>query len=187
MGNKLNNNNGEIRSQEKIAINTKETSNIKGYILSDGLTKEDVKKEENKNQKDVKDDKNKEKGIEIIGDLDNREGIIRGKEVTVEGNLTGNNKGKIDSIGALTFNGKTIVNKGGLISGNIQELNVDRLINDEGKLLSTEKINGTAKEISNKNGEILGVKTVTLVGDRLNNLSGVIRSYGKIKLNEKDV
>ena len=187
VGNKLNNNNGEIRSQEKIAINTKETSNIKGYILSDGLTKEDVKKEENKNQKDVKDDKNKEKGIEITGDLDNREGIIRGKEVTVGGNLTGNNKGKIDSIGALTFNGKTIVNKGGLISGNIQELNVDKLINDEGKLVSTEKINGTAKEISNKNGEILGVKTVTLVGDRLNNLSGVIRSYGKIKLNEKDV
>ena len=187
VGNKLNNNNGEIRSQEKIAINTKETSNIKGYILSDGLTKEDVKKEENKNQKDVKDDKNKEKGIEITGNLDNREGVIRGKEVTVGGNLTGNNKGKIDSIGALTFNGKTIVNKGGLISGNIQELNVDKLINDEGKLLSTEKINGTAKEISNKNGEILGVKTVTLVGDKLNNLSGVVRSYGKVKLNEKDV
>jgi len=47
---------------------------------------------------------------------------------------------------------KIIVNKGGLISGNIQELNVDKLINDEGKLLSTEKISGTAKEISNKNG-----------------------------------
>jgi len=186
VGNKLNNNNGEIRSQEKIAINTKETSNVKGYILSDGLTKEDVKKEENKNQKDVKDDKNKEKGIEITGDLDNREGVIRGREISL-GNLTGNNKGKIDSIGALTFNGKIIVNKGGVISGNIQELNVDRLINDEGNLLSTEKINGTAKEISNKNGEILGVKTVTLVGDKLNNLSGVVRSYGKVKLNEKDV
>ena len=38
-----------------------------------------------------------------------------------------------------------------------------------------------------KNGEILGVKTVTLVGDKLNNLSGVVRSYGKVKLNEKDV
>ena len=186
VGNKLNNNNGEIRSQEKIAINTKETSNIKGYILSDGLTKEDVKKEENKNQKDVKEDKNKEKGIEITGDLDNREGVIRGREISL-GNLTGNNKGKIDSLGVLTFNGKIIVNKGGVITGNIQEINVDKLINDEGKLLSTEKISGTAKEISNKNGEILGVKTVTLVGDKLNNLSGVVRSYGKVKLNEKDV
>ncbi len=187
IGDKLNNLSGLIKSNGKIVLGMKETSNVKGYILSDGLTKEDVKKEENKNQKDVKDDKNKEKGIEITGNLDNREGVIRGKEVTVGGNLTGNNKGKIDSIGALTFNGKTIVNKGGVISGNIQELNVDKLINDEGKLVSTEKINGTAKEISNKNGEILGVKTVTLVGDRLNNLSGVIRSYGKIKLNEKDV
>ncbi|ERT31696.1 hypothetical protein HMPREF1766_02177, partial [Fusobacterium nucleatum CTI-5] len=187
IGDKLNNLSGLIKSNGKIALGMKETSNVKGYILSDGLTKEDVKKEENKNQKDIKDDKNKEKGIEITGNLDNREGVIRGKEVTVGGNLTGNNKGKIDSIGALIFNGKTIVNKGGVISGNIQELNVDKLINDEGKLVSTEKISGTAKEISNKNGEILGVKTVTLVGDRLNNLSGVIRSYGKIKLNEKDV
>ena len=187
IGDKLNNLLGLIKSNGKITLGMKETSNVKGYILSDGLTKEDIKKEENKNQKDVKEDKNKEKGINITGDLDNTEGVIRGKEVTVGGNLTGNNKGKIDSIGALTFNGKTIVNKGGIITGNIQELNVDRLINDEGKLLSTEKISGTAKETSNKNGEILGVKTVTLVGDRLNNLSGVIRSYGKIKLNEKDV
>ena len=61
------------------------------------------------------------------------------------------------------------------------------MINDGGKLVSTEKISGTVKEISNKNGEILGVQTVTLVGDKLNNLSGVIRSYGKVKLNEKDV
>ena len=186
IGDKLNNLSGLIKSNGKITLDMKETSNVKGYILSDGLTKEDVKKEENKNQKDVKDDKNKEKGIEITGNLDNREGVIRGREISL-GNLTGNNKGKIDSIGALTFNGKTIVNKGGLISGNIQELNVDKLINDEGKLLSTEKISGTAKETSNKNGEISGTQTVKLIGDRLNNLSGVIRSYGKIKLNEKDV
>ena len=90
-------------------------------------------------------------------------------------------------MGALSFNGKIIVNKGGLITGNIKELNADKLENDGGKLVSTEKISGRVKEISNKNGEILGVKTVTLAGDRLNNLSGVIRSYGKVKLNEKDV
>ena len=186
IGDRLNNLSGLIKSNGKITLDMKETSNVKGYILSDGLTKEDVKKEENKNQKNTEEDKNKEKGINITGDLDNTEGVIRGREVSL-GNLTGNSQGKIDSIGALTFNGKIIVNKGGVITGNIQELNVDKLINDEGKLLSTEKINGTAKEISNKNGEILGVKTVTLVGDKLNNLSGVVRSYGKVKLNEKDV
>ena len=186
VGDRLNNLSGLIKSNGKIVLDMKETSNVKGYILSDGLTKEDVKKEENKNTKNTEEVKNKEKGINITGDLDNTEGVIRGREVSL-GDLTGNSKGKIDSIGALTFNGKIIVNKGGVITGNIQELNVDRLINDEGKLLSTEKINGTAKEISNKNGEILGVKTVTLVGDKLNNLSGVVRSYGKVKLNEKDV
>ena len=186
IGDKLNNFSGLIKSNGKIALDVKETSNVKGYILSDGLTKEDIKKEENKNQKDIEDDKNKEKGINITGDLDNTEGVIRGREVNL-GNVTGNNKGKIDSLGALSFNGKIIVNKGGLITGNIQKLNIDKLINDGGKLVSTEKISGTVKEISNKNGEILGVQTVTLVGDKLNNLSGVIRSYGKVKLNEKDV
>ena len=186
IGDKLDNFSGLIKSNGKIALDIKETSNIKGYILSDGLTKEDVKKEENKNQKDVEDDKNKEKGISITGELDNTEGVIRGRKVSL-GNVIGNNKGKIDSLGALSFNGKIIVNKGGLITGNIQKLNIDKLINDRGKLVSTEKISGTVKEISNKNGEILGVQTVTLVGDKLNNLSGVIRSYGKVKLNEKDV
>ena len=186
IGDKLDNFSGLIKSNGKIALDIKETSNIKGYILSDGLTKEDVKKEENKNQKDVEDDKNKEKGISITGELDNTEGVIRGRKVSL-GNVIGNNKGKIDSLGALSFNGKIIVNKGGLITGNIQKLNIDKLINDGGKLVSTEKISGIVKEISNKNGEILGVQTVTLVGDKLNNLSGVIRSYGKVKLNEKDV
>ena len=186
IGDKLNNFSGLIKSNGKIALDVKEISNVKGYILSDGLTKEDIKKEENKNQKDIEDDKNKEKGINITGDLDNTEGVIRGRKVSL-GNVTGNNKGKIDSLGTLSFNGKIIVNKGGLITGNIQKLNIDKLINDGGKLVSTEKISGTVKEISNKNGEILGVQTVTLVGDKLNNLSGVIRSYGKVKLNEKDV
>ena len=102
-GNKLNNNNGEIRSNQKIEINVKETSNVKGYILSDGLTKEDVKKEENKNTKNIAEVKNKEKGISITGDLDNTEGVIRGREISL-GNVTGNNKGKIDSLGALSFN-----------------------------------------------------------------------------------
>ena len=186
IGDKLDNFSGLIKSNGKIALDIKETSNIKGYILSDGLTKEDVKKEENKNTKNIAEVKNKEKGISITGDLDNTEGVIRGREISL-GNVTGNNKGKIDSLGALGFNGKIIVNKGGLITGNIQELNTDKLENDGGKLLSTGKISGTVKEISNKNGEILGVQTVTLVGDKLNNLSGVIRSYGKVKLNEKDV
>ena len=188
VGNKLNNNNGEIRSQEKIAIDTKETSNIKGYILSDGLTKEDVQKEESKNTESNKNTENsetKEKGISIAGDLDNTEGVIRGREVVL-GNVIGNNRGKIDSLGALTFNGKIIVNKGGLITGNIQELNTDKLINDEGKLLSTEKISGRVKEISNKDGEILGTETVKLIGDKLDNFSGLIKSNGKIALDIKE-
>ena len=189
VGDKLDNFSGLIKSNGKIALDIKETSNVKGYILSDGLTKEDIKKEENKkieSNKNTENDEIKEKGISITGDLDNTEGVIRGREISL-GNVTGNNKGKIDSLGALSFNGKIIVNKGGLITGNIQKLNIDKLINDGGKLVSTEKISGTVKEISNKNGEILGVQTVTLVGDKLNNLSGVIRSYGKVKLNEKDV
>uniref|UniRef100_UPI003009DBC7 hypothetical protein n=1 Tax=Fusobacterium nucleatum subsp. polymorphum TaxID=76857 RepID=UPI003009DBC7 len=88
--------------------------------------------------------------------------------------------------GALSFNGKIIVNKGGLIKGNIQELNADKLENDEGKLVSTEKISGRVKEISNKNGEISGTETVKLIGDKLDNFSGLIKSNGKIALDIKE-
>ena len=154
-GNKLNNNSGEIRSNSKIDINVKDTSNVKGYILSDGLTKEDVKKEEeNKEQQNNENIKNKEIGINITGTLDNTQGVIRGREISIGGNIKGNSKGKIDSIGALTLNGKVIDNRNGIIKGNIKKLNADRLINDNGQLLSNEKIEGIIKETSNIRGEI---------------------------------
>ncbi|RRD34894.1 hypothetical protein EII29_11620, partial [Leptotrichia sp. OH3620_COT-345] len=125
-GEKLDNSNGELRSNSKIALDVKDTRNVKGYILSDGLTKEDVKKEEAKeNSGSIS--INTEKGINITGTLDNREGVIRGREITVGGNLTGNSKGKIDSIGALTLTGKIIDNKNGIIKGNIKKINADKL------------------------------------------------------------
>jgi len=45
-GGKLDNSRGTLKSDGKIDINTSETVNREGYILSDGLTKEEVQKEE---------------------------------------------------------------------------------------------------------------------------------------------
>jgi len=123
-----------------------------------------------------------EKGINITGAVDNTEGLIKGREVRIGGNLTGNAKGKVESIGALTLDGKIIDNRNGIIKGNIKRLNADRLINDNGQLLSNEKIEGIIKETSNIRGEISGAESVKIVGEKLNNLSGLIRSNGKIEV-----
>ncbi|WP_158612586.1 hypothetical protein, partial [Leptotrichia sp. OH3620_COT-345] len=75
---------------------------------------------------------------------------------------------------ALTLTGKIIDNKNGIIKGNIKKINADKLINDEGQLLSNEKIEGIIKETSNIRGEISGNEGIKLIGEKLNNLTGVI-------------
>ena len=83
------------------------------------------------------------------------------------------------------MNGKIIDNRNGIIKGNIKRLNADKLINDNGQLLSNEKIEGIIKETSNIRGEISGAESVKIVGEKLNNLSGLIRSNGKDRSNRK--
>ena len=186
-GQKLDNSNGEIRSNRKIELDVTNTVNKKGYILSDGLTKEEAKQEEESKQEDNKKaDTETEKGINITGSVDNTEGLIKGREVRIGGNLTGNAKGKVESIGALTLDGKVIDNKNGTLKGNIKEIDANKFINDEGKILTNEKLDIAAKEGSNIRGEIFGSEGVKIVGEKLNNLTGVIRSNGKIDLNVKE-
>ena len=48
------NSNGEIRSNKKIELDVTDTVNRKGYILSDGLTKEEAKQEEESKKEDNK-------------------------------------------------------------------------------------------------------------------------------------
>jgi len=179
-GEKLDNSRGTLKSDGKIDINTSETVNREGYILSDGLTKEEVQKEEASAAENM--GAPKEHGVNISGKLDNTRGVIRGRDITVGGDLVANEKGQIRTSGNVSLNGKSINNAGGEITGNIGKLNAERLINDDGKLTSSKKLEGIIKETSNRNGEIYGSEGIKIIGEKLSNLSGTVRSDKKINL-----
>ena len=103
-GEKLDNTGGEIGSRGQIGVEVSETVNMRGYILSDGLQKEDVEKEEDA-QASSGDISLSGIGVVITGNLDNREGVIRGREVSIGGDISGNSGGKIESGGTLILGG----------------------------------------------------------------------------------
>ena len=179
-GEKLDNSRGTLKSDGKIDINTSETVNREGYILSDGLTKEEVQKEEASAAENM--GAPKEHGVNISGKLDNTRGVIRGRDITVGGDLVANEKGQIRTSGNVNLNGKSINNARGEITGNIGKLNAERLINDDGKLTSSKRLEGIIKETSNRNGEIYGSEGIKIIGEKLSNLSGTVRSDRKINL-----
>ena len=179
-GEKLDNSRGTLKSDGKIDINTSETVNREGYILSDGLTKEEVQKEEASAAENM--GAPKEHGVNISGKLDNTRGVIRGRDITVGGDLVANEKGQIRTSGNVNLNGKSINNARGEITGNIGKLNAERLINDDGKLTSSKRLEGMIKETSNRNGEIYGSEGIKIIGEKLSNLSGTVRSDRKINL-----
>ncbi len=184
-GGKLDNSRGTLKSDGKIDIKTSETVNREGYILSDGLTKEEVQKEEASAGENT--GAPKEHGVNISGNLDNTRGVIRGRDITVGGDLVSNEKGQIRTSGNVNLNGKNINNAKGEITGNIGKLNAERLINDDGKLTSIDKIEGKIKEISNIRGEILGEEGIQIIGEKLNNFSGVLRSGKNIETELKEL
>jgi len=179
-GGKLDNSRGTLKSDGKIEVKTSETVNREGYILSDGLTKEEVQKEETSAAVSTT-GAPKEYGVNISGKLDNTRGVIRGRDITVGGDLVANEKGQIRTSGNINLNGKNINNAKGEITGNIGKLNAERLINDEGKLTSSQRIEGVIKETSNRNGEIYGAEGIKIIGEKLSNISGTVRSDRNIE------
>lgn len=178
-GGKLDNSRGTLKSDGKIEVKTSETVNREGYILSDGLTKEEVQKEEASVGENT--GAPKEYGVNISGKLDNTRGVIRGRDITVGGDLVANEKGQIRTSGNINLNGKNINNAKGEITGNIGKLNAERLINDDGKLASSQRIEGVIKETSNRNGEIYGAEGIKIIGEKLSNISGTVRSDRNIE------
>ena len=179
-GGKLDNSRGTLKSDGKIEVKTSETVNREGYILSDGLTKEEVQKEETSAAVSTT-GAPKEYGVNISGKLDNTRGVIRGRDITVGGDLVANEKGQIRTSGNINLNGKNINNAKGEITGNIGKLNAERLINDDGKLTSSQRIEGVIKETSNRNGEIYGAEGIKIIGEKLSNISGTVRSDRNIE------
>jgi putative uncharacterized protein (fragment) len=184
-GQTLDNTKGEIRSDGKVELNTQSTVNRQGYILSDGLTKEDVvKSTENleSSQNAERLGNTSEAGVSISGDLDNTEGVVKGREVSIGGSLNGNREGLVRSMGDLSVNGSIVDNAGGRLEGRIKDINAKKVINDNGAILSGKGLSIISDDIGNRNGVIYADGDVKLVGSRIDNFSGIVKSTGNLDI-----
>ena len=150
-----------IRSYGKVKLNEKDVSNVEGYILSDGITKEQAQnwkveekfKEENKdkeNQKDVNEKREQSTGTLLnVGRLDNTKGIIASlSQTTVNVKKIANNDGKIVSRGAVELTTANEYEYRGLVEGDYATtLNAKKIIINSNidrkntlSLISKEKI-----------------------------------------------
>ena len=141
-GQKLDNSNGEIRSNRKIELDVTNTVNKKGYILSDGITKEEAQKwevkekapekKEDKKEESKKDEvKEQTTGVELKADrLDNTKGIIASlSQTTVNVKKIVNNDGKIVSRGAVELTTPNEYEYKGLVEGDYSTtLNAKKII-----------------------------------------------------------
>ena len=173
-GERLDNSKGEIRSDGKIELNTQSTVNRQGYILSDGLTKDDISSlESSRNAESL--GNTSEAGVDISGDLDNTKGMIKGRKVSIGGNLEGNSNGLVRSMGELALNGSVVDNAGGRLEGQIRDIRAKKVINDNGVMLTGKGLSIISEDTSNRNGEIYANGDVKLVGSRIDNFSGIVK------------
>ena len=173
-GERLDNSKGEIRSDGKIELNTQSTVNRQGYILSDGLTKDDIASlESSRNAESL--GNTSEAGVDISGDLDNTKGMIKGRKVSIGGNLDGNSNGLVRSMGELALNGSVVDNAGGRLEGQIRDIRAKKVINDNGVMLTGKGLSIISEDTSNRNGEIYANGDVKLVGSRIDNFSGIVK------------
>ena len=199
-GTSLDNTDGEIRSTGKIDINTRNTVNRNGYILADGTTKDEADKSDadSGNNSSQIGAPNVEYGVNVSGNLDNTEGVIKGREITVNGrtdnnagvlessegivlngNLDSNNKGTIKS-NDITFNGSKINNEKGFIQGSLNDINTKTFINDNGVIITDKALNIVSMTASNANGEIYANGDVKVVSEKINNFAGLVSSTGNV-------
>ncbi|WP_147368406.1 hemagglutinin repeat-containing protein, partial [Fusobacterium nucleatum] len=131
-----------IRSYGKVKLNEKDVSNVEGYILSDGITKEQAQNwkveekfkeesKEDKNKKDLNEKKEQTTGTLLnIGRLDNTKGIIASlSQTTVNVGKIANNDGKIVSKGAVELTTPNEYEYKGLVEGDYSTtLNAKKII-----------------------------------------------------------
>lgn len=209
-GSTFDNTGGTVQSSSKIELNVQNTVNRGGYILSDGLTKEDMKEESLESTQSGTVGNTNEIGVRIAGELDNRKGVIKGKEVTVGGAVS-NSSGIIIGIEKAVLNGNLIINEEGTVKGrevelngavinnrkgkvegSLKDINARNLINDSGVII-TDKALSIISDISNRNGHIYVDGDVRLAGESISNLAGLISSTGSTEIrgtrfdNEKGV
>ncbi|MCO7627358.1 filamentous hemagglutinin N-terminal domain-containing protein [Pseudomonas fluorescens] len=183
--NGVNNQSGEISSQQAFTLAANELDNSNGKLISQqGLTLR------------IAQALNNLKGVISAAaldshsvSLDNQDGLIssRGPLVLTTDKTLNNQSGTLIADGELTLTADTLVNQQGSIAGKSDaSIQVKTLNNQNGKLIATGGLKLTAETFDNRQGGLLGsTKAMTLTVDELDNRGGEITTNSDLLLTGK--
>ena len=181
-GKDLNNTEGQIIGND-LNLNTRKIENTRGILLAGDIkiSAKDLENTEGAIQAS-------NLSLDIKDTINNTKGLILGEEnLSVVTKVLKNIEGQLLSNGELKLETKEIDNTKGQISGELKEINGDKLINEDGKILTNKELDINVKNVDNTNGEIYSAERIKAVGDILNNVNGEIHSAGKIEIEVKNV
>ena len=183
--NGVNNQSGEISSQQAFTLAASDLDNSNGKLISQqGLTLR------------IAHALNNLKGVISAAaldshsvSLDNQDGLIssRGPLVLTTDKTLNNQSGTLIADGELTLTADTLVNQQGSIAGKSDaSIQVKRLNNQNGKLIATGVLKLSADILDNRQGGLLGsTKAMTLTVDELDNRGGEITTNSDLLLTGK--
>ncbi|WP_095136424.1 filamentous hemagglutinin N-terminal domain-containing protein [Pseudomonas sp. Irchel s3a10] len=183
--NGVNNQSGEISSQQAFTLAANDLDNSNGKLISQqGLTLR------------IAQALNNLKGVISAAaldshsvSLDNQDGLIssRGPLVLTTDKTLNNQSGTLIADGELTLTADTLVNQQGSIAGKSDaSIQVKTLNNQNGKLIATGGLKLTAETFDNRQGGLLGsTKAMTLTVDELDNRGGEITTNSDLLLTGK--
>ena len=194
---KTDNTKGQIAGQ-RVEIAGKELINKEGYVQGDDLNLDTVKLDNERgillagdikiSARDLSNIEGHIQGsvldLNIGNSLDNTKGLIYGEEsINITAKVLKNIEGQLLANGELKISGtKEIDNTKGIISGDLEELKGERLVNAEGEILTNRSLDIEVNIISNKGGEVYSAVRVKAAGEILENINGKIHSAGQIEL-----
>lgn len=183
--NGVNNQSGEISSQQAFTLAANDLDNSNGKLISQqGLTLR------------IAQALNNLKGVISAAaldshsvSLDNQDGLIssRGPLLLTTDKTLNNQSGTLVADGELTLTADTLVNQQGSIAGKSDaSIQVKNLNNQNGKLIATGMLKLSAETLDNRQGGLLGsTKAMTLTVDELDNRGGEITTNSDLLLTGK--
>lgn len=165
--NGVNNQNGEISSQQAFALAAQSLDNSNGKLLSQqGLT------------------------LRIAAALNNVKGVISGASLDSHSASLDNGQGLISSRGALLLNADNALNNqlGTVIADGQLTVTADELINGEGSMAGKADVNVGARTVNNQKGQLIATGVLKLDADQLDNRqNGLLGSSQDMSLTVADL
>ncbi len=158
----IDNQNGEISSQNAFTLTTQNLNNTNGKLIS-----------------------NQELTLRVDQVLNNFKGLISGRgDVDISASeLIDNQRGSVIADGTLLLSSATLDNRSGEIAGKAQvTVNADRFDNQKGQLISTEGLHVSSANLDNREGLVGAIKALKLDVDHLDNRAGEVTGNADVTI-----